>query len=84
MSTNTGLHDLEDLLLRFGAKELEAERALKQLQLEIRQLSTAGDDAAAAAAEVLYDRLQDALGAIRERIYRLETQVYSKRRRQRR
>lgn len=84
MSSIANLQELEDLLLRFGGKELEAERALNEIQLQIRQLSTAGDNEAADASAVLYDRLHDALGAIRERIYRLETQLYSARRRQRR
>lgn len=81
MSSAANLQELEELLLGLGGKELEAERALRQLQLQIRELSVAGDDAAADTAAQFYDRLQDALSAIRERIYRLETQLYSARRR---
>lgn len=40
MTPAANLQELEDLLLRFGREELEAERVLKYLQSQIRQQAT--------------------------------------------
>lgn len=83
MSPVGDLQELEDLLLLFGREELEAERTLKHIQIQIRSLSAAGDDAGADAAADRYEHLYDQLVGIRKHIYSLETLLYSARRRQR-
>jgi hypothetical protein len=84
MSPQDQLEQLESVLLQLGRLELDAERSLERLLVQIRALFTAGDDEAGEAALKQHDNLKSTLRALREQIYKVETELYAARRRQRR
>ena len=80
MKSLGNLDELEATLLGLGKLELRAEHALHQLLLEGRRLIASGDDAGAESFWPRYDRAEASLKSLRERIYEIETALYSARR----
>jgi hypothetical protein len=68
MSPQDQLEQLEGVLLQLGRLELDAERSLERLLVQIRALFAAGDDEAGEAALKQHDNLKNNLRALREQI----------------